>query len=57
MTVMTPRRLTIWLPERGHGERGAGQACSQAFAQSATLTTIKRCAKMFAGRLPGGNDA
>lgn len=56
MTVMSPRRLTIWLPKGVTVSGAPAKACSQAFAKSATLTTIKRCAKILAGRLPGGSD-
>jgi len=57
MSVFTPHRLTIWLPKGVTVSSAPAKPCSQSFARSATLTTIKRCAKMFAGRLPGPDDA
>jgi hypothetical protein len=53
MSVMTPRRLTIWLPKTVTVSGAPAKPCSEAFARTLTLTTSKRCAKILAGRLSG----
>jgi hypothetical protein len=55
-SVMTPRRLTVWLP-KGIAVSGApAKPCSRAFARSLTLRNSKRCANIMAGRLSGNGD-
>jgi hypothetical protein len=55
MSVMTPRRLTIWLPKGVTVSGAPAKPCTESFARSLTLDNSKRCAKILAGRL-GGDD-
>ena len=52
-SLMTPRRLTIWLPKSVAVSGAPAKPCSEAFARTLTLDTYKRCAKIVAGRLGG----
>ena len=52
-SLMTPRRLTIWLPKSVTVSGAPAKPCSEAFARTLTLDTYKRCAKIVAGRLGG----
>jgi Thrombospondin type 3 repeat len=55
-SVMTPRRLTIWLPKGIIVSGAPAKPCSRAFARNLTLGNSKRCAKIFGGRLGGNSD-
>jgi hypothetical protein len=56
MSVMTPKRLTIWLPKSIKVSGAPAKPCTQAFARTMNITTSKRCAKILAGRLGGNSD-
>jgi hypothetical protein len=55
-TVITPRRLTIWLPAGITVTGAPASPCTRTFARSMTLDNYKRCAKILAGRLTGNGD-
>jgi Thrombospondin type 3 repeat len=55
-SVITPRRLTIWLPKGVTVSGAPAKPCSRAFARHMTLDNHKRCAKIFGGRLGGNGD-
>ena len=56
MSVITPKRLTIWLPKSIKVSGAPAKPCTQAFARTMNITTSKRCAKIVAGRLGGNGD-
>ena len=56
MSVITPKRLTIWLPKSVKVSGAPAKPCTQAFARTMNITTSKRCAKILAGRLGGNSD-
>jgi hypothetical protein len=55
-SVITPRRLTIWLPPGVKVTGAPAKPCTQAFAASMTLDNWRRCAKILGGRLGGNGD-
>jgi hypothetical protein len=56
MSVMTPKRLTIWLPKSIKVSSAPAKPCTKAFARTMNINSSKRCAKMLAGRLGGNSD-
>ena len=52
-SMITPRRLTIWLPKGIKVSGAPAKPCTEAFARTLTLDNHERCAKILAGRLGG----